>query len=101
VRRIEQQLFEELGVAPSPQAVADRVGLPYPKLMQLYKAFRSPTSRDAGPLGPDAGGDDKNNTSEQWVEEVDEVRRWVRGLGAGCNVGQLEAGRTGAAACAA
>lgn len=35
VRRAEQALFEETGAAPTPQAVADRVGLSYSKLMQV------------------------------------------------------------------
>lgn len=70
VRRVEQTLFEELGSMPNPQMVADRVGLSYSKLMQLYKAFRTPTSRDAGPVGAaDASGDDKG-LGDQWVEEV-------------------------------
>lgn len=37
VRRAEQALFEELGATPSPHAVAQRSGIPYPKLMALYK----------------------------------------------------------------
>ena len=37
VRRTEQALFEELGATPSPHAVAQRSGIPYPKLMALYK----------------------------------------------------------------
>lgn len=69
VRRAEQQLWDELGTPPSPQAVADRCGLTYPKLMNLYKSFRAPTSRDAGPLSGDASTEDKA-PGEQWVEEM-------------------------------
>ena len=68
VRRAEQQLTDELGSAPGPHAVAERCGLTYGKLMSLYKSFRAPTSRDAGPLNGDTGGDDKN-PSDIWVEE--------------------------------
>ena len=68
VHRAEQQLTDELGSAPGPHAVAERCGLTYGKLMSLYKSFRAPTSRDAGPLNGDTGGDDKN-PSDIWVEE--------------------------------
>lgn len=37
VRRVEQQLWDELGAVPSPQAVAARCGLTHSKLMALYK----------------------------------------------------------------
>lgn len=70
VRRAEQQLWDELGVVPSPQAVADRCGLTYSKLMSLYKAFRPPTSRDGGPLGGAEASDDTKAPGEQWVEEA-------------------------------
>ncbi|KAL4430587.1 hypothetical protein ABPG77_005827 [Micractinium sp. CCAP 211/92] len=71
VRRAEQALFEETGAPPAPQAVADRVGLSYSKLMQLYKAFRPPTSRDDGPLGAvDTAAEDK--AGDNWIEEVDD-----------------------------
>ncbi|PRW34041.1 RNA polymerase sigma factor [Chlorella sorokiniana] len=66
VRRAEQALFEELGASPSPHAVAQRSGIPYPKLMALYKAFRAPTSRD---LGPQTGDEDAKGPGEQWIEE--------------------------------
>ncbi|KAL4436926.1 hypothetical protein ABPG75_004065 [Micractinium tetrahymenae] len=71
VRRAEQLLFEETGAPPSPQAVAARVGLSYSKLMQLYKSFRPPTSRDDGPLGGTDNSEDKA-AGEHWVEEVDD-----------------------------
>ena len=38
---MEQALFEELGATPSPHAVAQRSGIPYPKLMALYKVGRA------------------------------------------------------------
>ena len=55
---------------PSPQAVADRVGLPYPKLMALYKAFRPPASRDTGPGNGEPPAADDKAASEAWVEEM-------------------------------
>jgi DNA-directed RNA polymerase sigma subunit (sigma70/sigma32) len=79
VRRAEQALWEETGAAPSPEAVARRCGLPHAKLVALYKAFRTPTSREAGPMaGGDAG--EEKAPGEQWVEEAEED---VRGAAAG------------------
>ncbi|EFN55731.1 hypothetical protein CHLNCDRAFT_35462 [Chlorella variabilis] len=71
VRRAEQALWDETGLLPAPQAVADRCGLTHSKLMALYKSFRAPTSRDGVPtLG--AGSVDAKAPGEQWVEEVGE-----------------------------
>ena len=78
VRRAEQALWDETGLLPAPQAVADRCGLTHSKLMALYKSFRAPTSRDGVPtLG--AGSVDAKAPGEQWVEEVgEEVSRGRR-----------------------
>jgi DNA-directed RNA polymerase sigma subunit (sigma70/sigma32) len=64
VRRAEQALWDETGVLPSAHAVADRCGLPYARLMALYKSFRTPVSRDANP------NDDDRDPNEMWVEDA-------------------------------
>jgi RNA polymerase sigma factor (sigma-70 family) len=97
VRRVEQTLWEETGVMPSPEAVAERCGLTHSKLMALYKSFRQPASRDSGPAGGSSEmAADAADAAEQWIEEKpDEVRRrqaarwgvcasWESAAAAGC-----------------
>ncbi|KAI3425973.1 hypothetical protein D9Q98_007941 [Chlorella vulgaris] len=70
VRRVEQTLWEETGVMPSPEAVAERCGLTHSKLMALYKSFRQPASRDSGPAGGSSEmAADAADAAEQWIEE--------------------------------
>lgn len=60
VRRAEQQLWDELGAMPSPQAVADRCGLSYSKVRarlgtdgwMLCAAMRCPACPFKPPLTP-------------------------------------------------
>lgn len=64
VRRAEQQLFEEVGSMPTPQAVADRVGLTYSKLMQV-------------------GGGGPADGLPGWLRRWDEGRQRLQGRGPG------------------
>ena len=72
VRKVEQELAEELGRVATYQEVAAASGMTYGKLMALHKAFRSPTSRDS----PSAVEANKNEQTagEDYLEDEGEVR---------------------------
>lgn len=82
IRKIEEELTEQLGRTPSTHEVAAASGTSFSKLTSLYKAFRSPTSYET-PNPTDA--EDDRNLSDEYMEDtnaeepsVDAARRMLQ-----------------------
>ena len=82
VRKIEEELAESLGRAPTTEEVAGSAGMTFDKLTSLYKVFRAPTSYET-PNQLDA--DDDRNFGDEYIDDetqedpsVDAARRMLQ-----------------------
>ena len=67
VRKVEEELSESLGRAPTAEEVASHCSLSHKKLASLYKTFRPPTSYETP--NPADAEDGRNQTDEYIVDE--------------------------------
>lgn len=67
VRKVEEELSESLGRAPTAEEIASHCSLSHKKLASLYKTFRTPTSYETP--NPADAEDGRNQTDEYIVDE--------------------------------